>query len=50
VVVPRNDATYPIILTAWTHRLRLTSYDAARIDGFLTLFIGQGPENAMHSD
>jgi hypothetical protein len=50
VVVPRDDATYPIILTAWTHRLRLTSYDALRIDGFITLFIGQGPENAMHSD
>jgi hypothetical protein len=44
VVVPRNDATYPIILTAWTHRLRLTTYDASRIDGFLTLFLNKGPE------
>ena len=50
VVVPRDDATYPIILTAWTHRLRLTVYDASRIDGFLTLFLGQGPENALHTD
>jgi Protein of unknown function (DUF3105) len=46
VVVPRSDATYPIILTAWTHWLRLTSYDASRIDGFMTLFLDQGPEHA----
>jgi hypothetical protein len=45
VVVPRNDPSYPIILTAWTHRLRLAAYDAARIDGFITLFLGQGPEH-----
>ena len=44
VVVPRNDPTYPIILTAWTHWLRLTSYDASRIDGFTTLFLDEGPE------
>ena len=46
VCVPRNDPTYPIILTAWTHRLRLTEYDQARIDGFVTLFLGHGPEHA----
>jgi hypothetical protein len=45
-VVPRTDPTYPIILTAWTHRLRLTSYDQFRIDGFIALFIGKGPENS----
>jgi len=44
VVVPRVDPVYPIILTAWTHRLRLAAYDQARIDGFLTLFLGNGPE------
>lgn len=44
VCVPRNDSTYPIILTAWTHRLRLSAYDQSRMDGFLALFIGQGPE------
>ena len=43
VAVPRSDA-FPIILTAWTHRLRLTQYDAARIDAFLALYLGQGPE------
>jgi len=44
ICVPREDHTYPIILTAWTHRLRLTEYDKDRIDGFVSLFIGQGPE------
>jgi acyl-CoA thioesterase-1 len=44
VCVPRNDPIYPIILTAWTHRLRLTTYDQSRIDGFVALFLGQGPE------
>ncbi|HVR83579.1 MAG TPA: DUF3105 domain-containing protein, partial [Planctomycetota bacterium] len=43
--VPRNDATYPFILTAWTHWLRLTSYDQSRIDNFISLFLGQGPES-----
>jgi hypothetical protein len=46
VVVPRNDPTYPIILTAWTHMLRLSTYDQSRIDNFIALFIGQGPEAA----
>jgi len=44
VVVPRTDPTYAIILTAWTHRLRLEAYDQARIEGFMTLFLGNGPE------
>jgi hypothetical protein len=46
ICVPRNDATYPIILTAWTHRLRLTAYDKDRIDNFCTLYLDQGPEKA----
>ena len=46
VCVPRNDAAYPIILTAWTRRLRLSTYDQDRIDGFLALFLDQGPESA----
>lgn len=46
VAVPRDDPSYPVILTAWTHRLRLSTYDEDRIDGFLTLFLGQGPESA----
>jgi hypothetical protein len=46
VCVPRNDPTYPIILTAWTHRLRLLTYDQTRIDNFIALFLGKGPEQA----
>jgi len=46
VVVPRNDPVYPVILTAWTHRLRLTSYAQNRIDDFIGTFRGHGPENA----
>jgi hypothetical protein len=46
VVVPRNDPTYPIILTAWTHMLRLSTYDQSRIDNFIALFVGKGPEAA----
>ena len=46
VCVPRDDAAYPIILTAWTHRLRLPVYDQARIDAFIALYLGQGPESA----
>jgi len=44
VAVPRSDAAFPVILTAWTHRLRLTTYDQARVDGFISLFLGNGPE------
>lgn len=44
VCVPRSDATYPIILTAWTRRLRLSTYDQGRIEGFVSRFLGQGPE------
>lgn len=44
VCVPRSDSIYPVILTAWTRRLRLTQYDQTRIDGFVALFLGQGPE------
>jgi len=44
VVVPRNDPADPIILTAWTHMLRLAVFDINRIDNFLSLFLGKGPE------
>jgi len=51
VVVPRNDSVFPIILTAWTHRLRLTEFDADRVHGFLALFLGNGPESdPTHTD
>jgi hypothetical protein len=44
VVVPRVDPVDPIILTAWTHMLRLPMFDESRIDNFLNLFLGKGPE------
>lgn len=44
ICVPRGDAAYPIILTAWTHRLRLPAYDQSRIDAFIALYRGHGPE------
>jgi hypothetical protein len=44
VVVPRTDPANAIILTAWTHRLQLAAYDQTRIEGFMTLFLGNGPE------
>jgi len=44
VAVPRTDETHPVILTAWTHCLRLTLYDPVRIDDFLALLLGNGPE------
>jgi hypothetical protein len=46
ICVPRDDATYPIILTAWTHRLRQTAYDQSNIDGFIALYLDKGPESA----
>lgn len=46
IAVPRNDAQYAVILTAWQHRLRLAAFDSVRIDGFMTLFLGHGPEHA----
>jgi uncharacterized protein DUF3105 len=45
ICVPRDDPKYPIILTAWTHRLRLAEWDRDRIDDFLTLYLGHGPEH-----
>lgn len=44
ICVPRDDAAYPIILTAWTHRYRLPTYDQSRIDAFIALYRGNGPE------
>jgi hypothetical protein len=46
VVVPRPDPQYPIVLTAWTHRLRLSGFDLARINNFIALYLGKGPENS----
>jgi len=49
ICVPRNDPTYAIILTAWTHWLKLTTDDESRINVFLAYFLGKGPESAPDS-
>jgi len=49
VCVPRNDTAFPFILTAWTHWLRLTTFDESRINNFLALFLGKGPESPWGS-
>ena len=45
IAVPRNDAEFPIILTAWRHWQRLRTYDSNKIRDFIDVFLGQGPEN-----
>jgi len=47
IAVPRKDANHPVILTAWEHGLRLTAFDSARIDQFVDVFRGRGPENPV---
>ncbi len=46
VVVPRPDPTSPVIVTAWTHVLPLGSVDLSRINNFIALFLGKGPDNS----
>ena len=47
LVVPWNDPQYPIILTAWTKRLRLRKYDEEAIKLFLDAYRGRGPEKPV---
>ena len=47
VVVPWNDPKYPVILTAWTKRLRLSRYDEEVINAFLDAYRGRGPEKPV---
>jgi hypothetical protein len=44
VVVPREGMTSPIALTAWTHLLRLDTFDRPAIDGFYGEYAQRGPE------
>lgn len=50
IAVPTTDTRYPVILTAWQHRLRMSGFDATRIQKFIDDFIGKGPENHVHQD
>ena len=47
VLVHRNDAQHPLILTAWQTMLRLKRYDKGKVDEFIDAFRGRGPENAV---
>lgn len=47
VAIPRDDAQYALILTAWEHALRLPEFDQARLDSFVDAFRGRGPENPV---
>jgi len=47
IVVPREGMEDPIVLTAWTHLLRLTSYDRGAIDGFYGQYAQFGPETGV---
>jgi hypothetical protein len=47
VVVPRNDAEYPIILTAWEYMQKLKTWNEDQINDFVRTFAGRGPENPM---
>ena len=44
IVTPRDGMESPITLTAWTHLLRLDTYDRAAIDAFYGEFAQRGPE------
>lgn len=47
LAVPRLDSQHPLILTAWEHVLRLSSYDKDRVDQFVDAFRGRGPERPV---
>lgn len=47
VAVPRDDAEYPLILTAWQARLRLQTWDQAKVDKFVDAYRGRGPEQRV---
>lgn len=47
LAVPRSDAKYPLILTAWTRMLRLTRYDPDTVEHFIDRYRGRGPERPV---
>ena len=47
VAVPRPDLGEGVILTAWTHFLRMESFDAAAAAAFVDRYRGRGPENPV---
>ncbi|MFN3929383.1 MAG: DUF3105 domain-containing protein [Thermoflexus sp.] len=47
VVVPKRRLGRAVILTAWTHMLRLESFDVNAAAAFIDAFRGRGPENPV---
>lgn len=44
---PKENPEHPYVLTAWTHRLTLDSYDAKAVQAFAAEYLGRGPENPV---
>ena len=44
---PSESAESDYVLTAWRNRLYMDSYDAQTVYGFLSEFLGRGPENPV---
>jgi hypothetical protein len=47
VAVPRPDLGAGVDLAAWTHHIRLESFDAAAAAAFVDQYRGRGPENPV---
>ena len=47
VVVPMDGLGSDLVLTAWTKRLRLSSFDAALAAAFVDAYRGRGPEHPV---
>lgn len=45
LVAPNPRLDTPVVLTAWTRKMRLESLDMNRVRDFYTAFQGQGPES-----
>lgn len=46
VVLPREQPEQ-VVLTAWRHALRLSTWDVAQAEAFIDAFRGRGPENPV---
>lgn len=44
---PNDDPRGDYVLTAWTHRLTLDSYNAEAVYAFASEYLGRGPENPV---
>lgn len=47
LAIPRQDDEYPIIMTAWTHMLKMKEFNQQDAEAFIDAFRGRGPENPV---